>query len=282
MKFGVSAFAWTAQFRTSHLPLIHKVREYGVDGFEIPMFAPSELPVREIRDAFAASRVECTVCAILPEGINPISPDGAVRKRSALHLRECIETAAEMGAHLIAGPLFAPIGYLPGHRRTRDEWTWAVEAIQSVCESLESNAVTLALEPVNRSETFFIRTAAEAAEFCNAVAHPRVGITIDTFHLNIEEKCIASAIEALGSKLRHVHASENDRGLLGTGHIDFSSIFDALDLIEYDGYLMIEGFGYSANEMHAPGALWSSLSTSPEDIAEMGIEFLKTLASRRS
>src|ERR1700760_1839438 len=104
MKYGVSAFAWTGHFTTSHLPLIHKVREYGFDGFEIPMFTPSDLPVRGIREAFAASGMDCTVCAILPEGINPISPDTAVRIRSILHLTECVETAAEMGAHLIAGP----------------------------------------------------------------------------------------------------------------------------------------------------------------------------------
>jgi len=40
MKIGVSAFAWTAEFGASHLHLLPKVREHGLEGFEIPMFDP--------------------------------------------------------------------------------------------------------------------------------------------------------------------------------------------------------------------------------------------------
>jgi D-psicose/D-tagatose/L-ribulose 3-epimerase len=104
--------------------------------------------------------------------------------------------------------------------------------------------MTLSIEPVNRSETFFLCTAADAKAFCEAVNHPRVGITIDTFHANIEEKNLAGAVRTADSLLKHVHASENDRGLLGSGHVDFLGIVAALRQIQYDGYLMIEGFAF--------------------------------------
>jgi D-psicose/D-tagatose/L-ribulose 3-epimerase len=104
--------------------------------------------------------------------------------------------------------------------------------------------MTLSIEPVNRAESFFLRTAAEGRELCHDIAHPRVGITIDTFHANIEEKSIPEALVTLGSYLKHLHISENDRGLLGTGHVPFPEIIKALDQIGYEGYLMIEGFGF--------------------------------------
>jgi D-psicose/D-tagatose/L-ribulose 3-epimerase len=277
MKLGVSAFAWTAQFDHEHLNLIPEVAAMGFEGFEIPMFDPAKLAVAEIRRAFEANALECTVCAILPDGINPISPDAAVRRNSLVHLKACVEISAALGAKLLGGPLFAPIAYLPEHRPSKDEWQWAVETFQALGEVLDANQVTLSIEPVNRSETFFLRTAQEAKALCEAVGHPRIGVTIDTFHANIEEKNIAAACHSLGNRLTHIHASENDRGLLGQGHVDFPAIVAALQQIGYQGYLMIEGFGYSAAEKVGPGVLWADLDVSPEDIAIKGAEYLRGL-----
>jgi D-psicose/D-tagatose/L-ribulose 3-epimerase len=277
MKIGVSAFAWTTKLQLRHLGLLPQLREHGFDGFEIPMFDPADIAALNLRCAFEASGLECTVCAILPDGINPISPDAAVRKRSLAHLHRCIETAAEAGAHMIGGPLYAPIGYLPGRRRSEDEWNWAVECFQALGDALDAHEMMLSIEPVNRSESFFLNTGAEAKALCKAVNHPRVGVTIDTFHANIEEKNIADAVRTLGKHLTHVHASENDRGLLGSGHVDFPGIVAALRQIEYGGFLMIEGFGYSESEPDSLGALYGDLAVSPEDIAFQGASYLRSL-----
>ncbi len=277
MKLGVSAFAWTAKFGWSHLRLVPLIKEMGFSGFEIAMFDPADLAVDDIRRAFEASDLECTVCAILPLGVNPISPDATVRKTSVQHLVRCIETASELGAKLLGGPLYAPIGYLPDHRPTKEEWSWAVDAFRSVCDVLDSCDVTISIEPVNRSETFFVRTAREASSLCEAIGHPRFGVTIDTFHANIEERDIPEALTSIGPHLKHIHASENDRGLLGKGHVDFPGIVAALKKIGYNGYLMIEGFGYSPQEIDAPGALWADTSVSPEEIASTGARFLNQI-----
>lgn len=277
MKIGVSAFAWTTKLNHRHIELIPKLREHGLEGFEIPMFNPADVPAVEVRNVCEANGMECTVCAILPEGINPISPDAAVRARSLAHLLRCVECGAEAGARTICGPLYAPIGYLPGRRRTQDEWNWAVECFQAMGDALAAHDVTLAIEPVNRSETFFLNTAADAKAFCDAVGHSRLGITIDSFHANIEEKHIPAAISSLAGSLKHLHISENDRGLLGSGHIDFRAIVAALRGIEYSGFLMIEGFGYSEDEPASLGALWGDLTVSPEDIAFKGANYVRTL-----
>jgi D-psicose/D-tagatose/L-ribulose 3-epimerase len=277
MKIGVSAFAWTTRMDDAHLALISQVGEKGLEAFEIPMFDPASLDAARIRRAFEASDLECTVCAILPENINPISPDAAVRKKALAHLVQCVETCAELGARRMGGPLYAPIGYLPGRRRTQDEWTWAVECFQALGDVLNRNSISLAIEPVNRSESFFLNTGADASALCDAVAHPRLGVLIDTFHANIEEKSIPAAVRSLGKRLTHLHVSENDRGLLGSGHVDFPGIVAALKEIDYDGYLMIEGFGYSTDEANSLGRLWADRNVSPEDIAFQGAAYLRSL-----
>ena len=277
MKIGVSAFAWTTRLNASHLQLFPSIRAYGLEAVEVPMFDPAALAIKELRRAFVVNDLTCTVCAILPEGINPISSDRSVRKKSLAHLVHCIEATAELGAHLIGGPLFAPIGYLPGRRRNEEEWAWAVECFQSLGDMLDANDMTLSIEPVNRSETFFLNTAQEGKAFCEAVNHPRMGVTIDTFHANIEEKNTPHAVRLLGKHLKHIHVSENDRGLLGSGHIDFPGIVAALEQIEYDGFLMIEGFGYSSAEPDSLGLLWGDPRVSPEAIACLGAEYLRSL-----
>lgn len=277
MKIGVSAFAWTSEFTESYCSVLPKLRENGIRALEIPMFEPHKISASSLRRALEENDLECTVCAILPAGVNPVSADASVRDLSFTHLVDCVEKAAELNAKLLGGPLFAPIGYLPGHRPNQEEWNWAVEAFQKLGDTLNANNMTLSIEPVNRSETFFLRTAIEAKAFCDTINDPRIGVTVDTFHANIEEKNIEDAILSLGSRLKHVHASENDRGLLGSGHIDFPGIIQTLKKTGYDGYLMIEGFGYSADVPNAPGWLLADTKVSPEDIAIAGAEYLTNL-----
>lgn len=280
MKIGVSAFAWTTQLSQNHLNLFPSLRERGIEGFEIPMFSPKGQDTKAMRRAFESSGLECTVCAILPAGINPIGLDAADRKTALTYIVQCIETAAEIGARMIGGPLYAPIGYLPGRRRSQDEWRWAVEYFQGLCEVLDRNGIDLAIEPVNRSESFFLNTAAEASALCDEVDHPRVGVLIDTFHANIEEKNIAAAVTAANHRIKHMHISENDRGLLGSGHVDFPKIVEALKKTGYDGYLMIEGFGYSEAEKNSFGALWGDVNVTPEHIAFQGSAYLHGLLTQ--
>jgi D-psicose/D-tagatose/L-ribulose 3-epimerase len=256
------------------------MKKIGLDGIEVPMFDPALLPISSIREAVLKHDMECTVCAILPRSCNPISPNSETRRKAIEHLIRCVEASAAMGARILGGPLCAPIGYLPRHRPTREEWSWAVEAFQVLGDALEANDVTLSIEPVNRSETFFLRTADEARQLCESIGNPRIGVTMDTFHANIEELSIPDALLSLGTHLKHVHASENDRGPLGNGHVPFVEIVSILKRIQFKGYLMIEGFGYSSKEKSAPGKLWAHKDVTPEYLASSGVQYLARLLGK--
>jgi D-psicose/D-tagatose/L-ribulose 3-epimerase len=175
----------------------------------------------------------------------------------------------------MGGPVYSPVGILPGRRRTSDEWQWAVECFQSLGESLQENGITLALEPLNRFETYFLNIAADAVQLCSEIHHPRIGVLLDTFHTNIEEKDVAASFLKTGNKLKHVHACENDRGIPGTGHVDFAGIAASLKTIGYDGWITIESFGYSHKELAAAAAIWRDLAPTPETVAFDGLPFLK-------
>ena len=279
LKIGVNGLLWSTQVGPAEFDLLPRLRAAGFDIFEIPMFVPREVPVTTLTRALDANQLDRTVCAILPAGLSPISSDASVRAKTLVHLKDCVRTTSDLGASLIAGPLYAPVGYLTGQRRTDDELKLAVNCFQSLTGTLDENSVTLALEPLNRFETFFLNTAAEGRLLCNAIGHPRIGLLLDTFHANIEEKEVAASFAATKTWLRHIHISENDRGIPGSGHVNFPAVLTTLHEMGYAGSLVIESFGYHHPELAAATAIWRDLAPTPEAIAFEGIRYLKTLVA---
>lgn len=279
MKLGANAFIWADHWSSDLLPLLPRLKEGGFDGIEVPMIQPDGIDANEVRRATEGNGLECTVCSILPPGLNTISSDIEIRHKTREHFRSCIKTVADMGARLMAGPLYSPVGFLPGHRRTNDEWQYAVECFSELGPVLAENGVTIALEPLNRYETYFINTAEDAAKLCQEINQPQVGILFDTYHANIEEKSIPDAIAQAAPYLRHFHSCENDRGTPGTGHIEWPAVFEALQAANYNGWLTIESFGFSLGALSAAASVWRDLAPKAEDIAFNGVQFLRRLAS---
>lgn len=275
MKLGVNTFIWSADFDQSNFSLLPIIKEAGFDGVEVPLLRPADFDAIGIRKATEANALECNVCTALTGGLNLISADPDVRRRTRLHLRDMVEVAAEAGARIIAGPIYSPVGYFSGRWRTVDEWKWAVEGHQSLGDVLAANNVTLAIEPLNRFETYFLNTAADAVALVEQIGHPNIGILFDTFHANIEEKNVAEGYRTVGKYLKHVHTCENDRGIPGSGHVEWKAVFQALRDLKYDGWLTIESFGFALGDLSVAAAIWRAIEVTPDSIAFEGIKFLE-------
>ena len=275
MKFGVNTFIWTAAFTRDNLPLLPRIKEAGFDGVEVSLFRPEEFQAADIRRGAQENGLEVSICSVLTGGLSMISDDAAVRARTKTHMEEVAKRAAEAGAKIVAGPLYAPVGYLTGRRRTEEEWKRVVDIYRSIGDTLDDTGVTIAIEPLNRFETFFLNTAEDAARLCDEIGHPNVGILFDTFHANIEEKHIGDGYRTVARHLKHVHTCENDRGTPGSGHVDWPGVFQALHEIGYDGYLTIESFGFALGEISAAASIWRDLAVTPDAIAFDGIRFLR-------
>jgi D-psicose/D-tagatose/L-ribulose 3-epimerase len=279
MKYGVNMFIWTASYDGSQAALLPPLKQAGFDSIEVPIFRPHDFAASAIRRSAESNGLELTAVSVLTGGTNLISEDGDVRKRTVAHMKDCIAAVSEAGLRIMAGPLYSPVGYLPGRRRTSDEWSWAVDGYQQLGDTLKKHGVTIAVEPLNRFETYFLNTAADAVAFADQVNHPNVGLLIDTFHSNIEEKDVPDAYRTAARHLKHVHTCENDRGTPGSGHIDWTGVFQALREIGYDGNLTIESFGFSLGEISAAASIWRDLAPTPDSIAIEGVKFLKKMTA---
>jgi D-psicose/D-tagatose/L-ribulose 3-epimerase len=97
----------------------------------------------------------------------------------------------------------------------------------------------------------------------------------DSFNANIEEKNQAAAIGSCKDVTIHVHVSENDRGIPGTGDVNWDSFWSGLKASRYDGYLTIEAFGRALPALAAATRVWRDLFPDPIGLCRDGIGFIR-------
>jgi len=278
MKFGLNMLLYTAAFGEKSLGLIGKTARMGFDGVEIPLFDTSLVDPASTRKALADHAMEVTTCSVMAPDASLISDRAADRRRGVAHLQKCIELTAEMGGRALCGPLYSPVGHLVGRGRTAAEWRRAVPALRRVGEFAQEHKVTIGIEPLNRFETYFLNTVADAVKLVKEIGVRAVGVHFDTFHAHIEEKSVAAAVKKAGRRLVHVHCCENDRGTPGTGQVDWQGVFGALNAVGYDQWLVIESFVPAIKEIAAAAAIWRRIAPSADALAADGLKFLKKMA----
>ena len=276
MKFGINTLLWGAGIGRADFDRLPAITDAAFHRIEVPIFSPNDFPAAALRRAVESAGLECTAVSIIPADLGLGSEDASARTSAASHLRAVIDRAGEAGIHLVSGPLYFPVGDLPGRRRTTNEWARTVEGWQRLAPCAAAARVDIGIEPLKRFETYFVNTATDGAAFCEAVDHPSVGLLIDAFHANIEEKSIGAALRAARRHLKHVHACENDRGIPGTGHVAWPEFFATLAEIGYDGWLTIESFGFTSGALSAAAAIWRDLAPTADAIAFDGIRFLRS------
>lgn len=274
MKIGVNLMLWTGRFTRREIPLIAKVKRMGFDGVEIPIFAPAKVDVAGTRRALADHGLGVTVSTSLVGG-NLIGAAKKERRAALDYLWAVLDVARGIGATCVAGPLYAPVGYLVGRGPNADEWKRAVEGLRELADTAEILGVDLAVEPLNRFETYFLNTCADTVRLVKEIGSPRVGVLYDTFHANIEEKDPVAALRRVGRQLVHVHASENDRGIPGSGHVPWDETIRTLRAMGYDGWLTIESFVPAIRELASAASIWRPLARSGDELARRGLRFLR-------
>jgi D-psicose/D-tagatose/L-ribulose 3-epimerase len=272
MRLGINLMAWSGRIDLSLLP---RIAELGYDGVELPILQPDGVDRAAVRDALERHRLACTASAAIPPGCSLLEP--GQRRRGEVWIGRCAEVAAACGASVLCGPLYAPVGALPGRPPTPRERASCLSGLRQAARRAADHGVTLALEPLNRFETHFLNTVGDGLRLVEAVDHPAVGLHLDTFHMNVEEKDIAAAIRRAGTRVAHVHFSENDRGTVGTGHVDWPGVAEALRAIEYQGWVVAETFTGSVPEIAAATAIWRPLVGDPWSYAEESLRFMRGL-----
>lgn len=208
---------------------VEQIAGYGYDGVELAVRDPAAVALDELEAALAHAGLAVpavgTGQAYLHDGLSLTSDDPAVRTAALRRLEAHAAVAAHLDAVLI-------VGLVRGGPEASD-WTLLVEGLREVA----AFGPRVAVEAINRYETGLVNTCEDGLRLVDAVGSDALGLLLDTFHMNIEERTIDGAITAAGDRLFHFHVADSNRHPPGDGHVDFGAALAALDAIGYAGYV---------------------------------------------
>ena len=278
-KIGIFMNFWVKNWDADHVKHIKKVSGLGFDILEFQAQALLDMDksrMDEVRQAAKDNGIELTYSL----GLNPIydvaSPDAKVREGGIEYLKRIVERIGYMEGKLLSGVNYAGWGSPDYIVDDKSEIVkHSIESVRQVIKTAEDYDVTYCVEVVNRFEGIVMNTAKEAIEYVKQIDSDKIGILLDTYHMNIEEGSIGDAIRSVGGYLKNFHTGENNRVVPGKGHLDWDEIFGALHDIDYQGRIVSEPFVQMGGEVGRDIKVWRDLVEDPsEELLDEEARFL--------
>ena len=239
---------------------IAKIKAVGFDGVELAVRDPGQLDadflLATLKEAKLIVPAIGTGQAFVEERLSFTDSRREIREQAIQRIRSRVKLAERLDAIVI-------IGLVRGKRDSEvshgSAERWLIEAMQE-CASVNER-ISFAIEPINRYETNLVNSVRSGLELLAKINKRNVGLLLDTFHMNIEEPSLISAIKSAREHLFHFHVADSNRWYPGAGHVDFRAVFDTLKEIDYSGFV-------SAEILPLPD---------PDTAARQTIEFFRTL-----
>jgi D-psicose/D-tagatose/L-ribulose 3-epimerase len=276
IRFGMHSSLWTASWtREAAELLIPEAASHGLEVIEIALLAPETIDVEHSLALFKAHGVAPTASLCLPMEDNAaLHPERAER-----FLGRALETAHALGCSILGGVTYSTLGWRSGRPPEEAELANIAKALTPIARRAAEVGMLIGIEPCNRYETHLLNTTAQALAMLERIGEPNVTIHLDTYHMNIEEKGIGRGIAQAGRHCRYIHLSESDRGVPGTGTIDWDETFRALAASGFDGDLVMESFVTLPPEIASALSVWRAVARDRHEVLEKGVPYLKSLAA---
>ena len=168
--------------------------------------------------------------------------DADARRRAVAYFRGCVELAARVGAPAV-GVIPAAVGRLRPLTSRGREWRWAVEGVREVALHAGERGTRVAIEAINRYETHLVNRVEQALELADATGVEDVAVIADAFHMQLEERDSAVAVERAGTRLAALHVADSNRLGLGEGQLDLGPVLEAARRAGFDGPFVLECTG---------------------------------------
>jgi len=281
---GIISMQYNRPFVAADFAQFDRWKSAGYDFAELLVPEPGELDLAATRRALADAGLGVVLAARVNLDRNLTSDDAAKRQAGQDYLRYCAETAQALGASVVGGPLYgnplvfagrAPHVVSESLRQSRVDWT--VEGLKIGAEAAAQCGIKFGVEPLNRFETDVLNTTRQGVALMALVQHKSVGLVLDTFHMNMEDDDICTALREGAAHMVHFQANENHRGYLGTGHIDWNPVVRTLAEIGYTGTISLEPFRRRDERIGIPFAQWKPPAKDEQEELTAACGFLKNL-----
>lgn len=277
MNIGINTFLFTSPFTDRSTKLFAQFARWGFDCVEIAVEQPQHITPTHVKRALEKHGLKPgPVCACFPPD-RDLRGTKAQQQNAVDYVCRLVDLAVLLGASGVAGPMYSATGQADAvePQQRRKQWATVVKHLRRICAYAETRGKKIYIEPLNRFETDFLNTVEQGLELIEAVGSPALQLLLDTFHMNIEEKSIPTAIRRAGTHLGHFHACGSDRGTPGGDHTDWKGIAAALKTVRYKGDVVIESFTQDVKVIARAAAIWRKIEPSREAIAVKGLKFLR-------
>ncbi|MCB9887526.1 MAG: sugar phosphate isomerase/epimerase [Planctomycetes bacterium] len=250
---------------------LQRIKRLGFESIEISG-EPRQYETKASRPLLKQFGIRCWGAVTLTLGErNLAAADEAQRAKSVDYVKSVITMVQELDGHECT-IVPATVGKVVPDSTPENEWKWVVEGLKEVYAHAQKAGVRMALEPLNRFETYFLNRADQALRLAEEVG-PDCGVCLDVFHMNIEEVNMHDAIKKVGKRLVDVHVAENNRLAPGMGKVDWSKLVATLREVGYDGALTMEAV---APIDRTPVCPWpNQVEKNPVDISPEQLKFIQ-------
>jgi sugar phosphate isomerase/epimerase len=250
---------------------LRRGKQYGLQSIEISG-EPDQYDSKEVRKILKELDMFCWGSVTLTLGErNLAAKDEAQRAATVNYMKSVATMIHELeGRELTVVP--ATVGKVTPDGTPEEEWQWVTDGLKEVYELTESYGIQMALEPLNRFETYFLNRADQAVVLAKAVG-PNCGVCLDAFHMNIEEEDFHESIRTAGDLLVDFHVADNNRMPPGMGQLNWQEIVATLKSIGYDGGMTLE---FVTPVDRTPVTKWpNQIETKPVDISPEQLKFIE-------
>ena len=250
---------------------LRRIKRLGYESIELSG-EPAQYPTKTTRALLKQHGIRCWGSVTLMLGQrNLAAKDEAQRRASVDYVKSVVTMVAELeGSEISIVP--ATVGKIVPDATPDQEWRWVVDGLREIQAHAAPRGVRMAIEPLNRFETYFVNRADQALCLAEEVG-PNCGVCLDVFHMNIEEVDMHAAIKKVGKRLVDVHVAENNRLAPGMGNVDWAKLVATLRSIGYDGALTMEAV---APVDRTPASPWpDQVEHDPVDISPEQLKFIQ-------
>lgn len=218
---------------------IAETHRIGYDFAELTVRSLMELTEAQfdrLRGKLAGSSIRIPVLnSFIPPELKVTGPD-ADERALAPYIRVAMRRASAIGAEIIVfgsgGARRVPEGY-PAERGLEQ-----VERFLAIADEIAAEfGITVAIEPLNRSECNVINTVAQALRLSEKLRLSHIRVLADAYHMHLEgepEQIAADA--AAAGQLAHVHYAEADRSFPTGAKADGVRLTELLAALQSSGY----------------------------------------------
>lgn len=250
---------------------LSRIKKFGYESIEISG-EPTQYETRETMALLKKHGIRCWGAVTLTLGErNLAAKDPKQRAASVEYVKSVITMVSELEGEIIT-LVPCTVGKVVPDGTEEEEWTWVVDSTKECFEHAKKKGVRIAVEPLNRFETYLFNRCAQALALADAVS-PECGVCLDAFHLNIEEADMYDAIRLAGKRLFDFHVADNNRFAAGLGQLDWKKIVGTLKEIGYTGALTNE---FVAPVDRTPAAIYPDMvDRNPSDIPPEQLKFIQ-------